>query len=189
MIITVLHPTLVAWLAGNGRSVMRPSLYKFNLQHPPTAVAEIHGAMASHGPAAMLLHTRELLTLLPGRWEHRGRVQTLLAAPVTHVVDLSGCWLPGQSIPLVALLADPVLAAARPDAVRLLRCDRGEPASPRTMEEGILWRTVTATYDRPGSTPKTTTRDLARDDLAGAAEFFNAAWEMVGFDAEGVHRG
>lgn len=179
MLITVLHPTVAAWLTRDGRGLALPRVYKLELQHPETAVAEIHGAMASQGPMATLLHTREVLTFLPARWEHRGRVQTLLAAPVTHLVDLSGCWLPGQGVPLAVLFSDPALAAERPATVRVLRCDRGEPTSPRTMEEGILWRSVTATYDRPGSTPKTTTRDFVRDDLAGARAFLDEAWRMV----------
>ena len=130
--------------------------------HALASLASFTGASET-GRVALPVVRRWLLKALDALETHG-----LLSAPLTHVVDLSGAYLPGQGTPLAVLLSD---AAAPPSpTVRVLRCDGAEPERPERMGDGRVWRAIVEAWDTAGATDWTTTADVPRD--AGALRAF-----------------
>jgi len=104
-----------------------------------------------------------------------GALGTALAGPdepgfaVTHIVDLGGVYLPGQGTCVWVLFTGDAVVCP---TVRVMRCDRGEPETPRRPEKGLVWSAIAAgfAWDTLGSTDWTTTVDVPRDDVAAVVE-------------------
>lgn len=84
---------------------------------------------------------------------------------VTHVIDLSGAYVPGHGEPTVI-----IAARARPPVdpdVRVLRCLHSEPKMPPEPRAGLVWSSVLRHFDTPGMGDDWTRCDLvARETLA-----------------------
>jgi hypothetical protein len=68
---------------------------------------------------------------------------------LTHVVDTSGAFIPGHGTPTVILFGRNQPPAA--DAVRSVLGIRGEPSTPADPTKGLVWSSIVAQIDTPGS--------------------------------------
>ena len=156
----VLAPPLAQWLLGDApdrRALVVPAAASTD----PAAWTEMLLPLLHAESAAVVLPFATLLALLDhARREPIG--STLLWAPVSHVLDLSCAYLPGQAVPLAAILTtgrfarathrwSRTLAGARPGHVRVLRCAQGDGAANGTIESCRVWESIQAFYDTPGT--------------------------------------
>lgn len=91
--------------------------------------------------------------------------QWVPAHDLTHVLDSSGAYIPGHGTPTVLLFG----RNRRPVAstVRTVMGIRGEPTRPAEPEKGIVWSSIIALVDRPGSASDyVSVVDLERGRLA-----------------------
>jgi hypothetical protein len=68
---------------------------------------------------------------------------------ITHIIDLSGAYIPGHGTPTVILLGRP--RSSTSETVRAVLGIRGEPATPANPSKGLVWSAVIGQIDRPGS--------------------------------------
>ena len=165
---TFLSPDFARWLTRDGRVAVT---YWADSSAQQGAADELAHALASLASFTGASETGRVALPVVRRWLLKAldalETHGLLSAPLTHVVDLSGVYLPGQGTPLAVLLSD---AAAPPSpTVRVLRCDGAEPERPERMGDGRVWRAIVEAWDTPGSTPWTATADVERRAPAVAA--------------------
>ncbi len=83
---------------------------------------------------------------------------------LTHVIDLGGCYLPGQAMPTMLLLARAQPPAS--ETVLVLEYLLGEPATPAHPEDGLVWRSVLRHARAPGGDEWTRCAAVPRSSLA-----------------------
>lgn len=66
----------------------------------------------------------------------------------THMLDTSGAYIKDVGTPTLLLLR--LDCQQTPGSARFALGNRGEPETPRTPEEGLVWRSLTAHYDEAG---------------------------------------
>ncbi|MFJ6015358.1 BREX-2 system adenine-specific DNA-methyltransferase PglX [Streptomyces sp. NPDC092952] len=90
---------------------------------------------------------------------------------LTEVIDTSGAFIPGHGTPTVILVGSSKEGSQRRTTIRTVRSVQGEPSVPEEgkEEEGLVWSSISAQIDSPGSTSQW----VAVDDLA-SRDFF--AW-------------
>ncbi|MFD9848707.1 BREX-2 system adenine-specific DNA-methyltransferase PglX [Streptomyces parvus] len=70
---------------------------------------------------------------------------------LTEVIDTSGAYIPGHGTPTVILVGRRRGGAGRSDTVRTVRSIQGEPSAPANPAAGLVWESITALVDSPGS--------------------------------------
>ena len=164
MILTSLFSELARWLTENGRRlVVMPTPYGKSQQ----GEQELFEAtwQISYGPCAVVTYRRAIVRMLRVPPDPRGPRPLLSdhkGTSVTHLIDLGGCYIQGQGVPLAVMLAsnDPL-----PPAVRVVTNLRGEPRKPAREEWGRVYKDLLASWDRPGETPWSQTQDVPRGDV------------------------
>jgi len=82
---------------------------------------------------------------------------------LTHVIDTSGAYIPGHGTPTVVLVGRhrrPVMA----QPVRAVLGIKGEPSTPSSPAQGLVWRSIVDQLDCPGaSSVFVSVSDTARD--------------------------
>ncbi|MFJ7115437.1 BREX-2 system adenine-specific DNA-methyltransferase PglX [Streptomyces albogriseolus] len=68
-----------------------------------------------------------------------------------EVIDTSGAYIPGHGTPTVILVGKRRDDSGRSRTVRTVRSVQGEPGAPERPEEGLVWRSIVAQIDHPGS--------------------------------------
>lgn len=69
---------------------------------------------------------------------------------LTHVIDTSGAYLPGHGTPTVILVGRNRGPVSR--TVRAVMGIRGEPVTPETPREGLVWTSIVNNLEAPGTT-------------------------------------
>ncbi|CAE6821202.1 hypothetical protein R69658_05857 [Paraburkholderia aspalathi] len=92
---------------------------------------------------------------------------------LTHVVDTSGATIPGHGIPTVILFGRH--RAPVGDLVRAVMGIKGEPSTPDDPAQGLVWSSILAQIDRPGSE----SAFLSVSDIERAV-FGNHPWSIGG---------
>lgn len=76
--------------------------------------------------------------------------QVLPGLDLTHVIDTSGCYIPGHGTPTVILFGrNQCPPPQRP--VRAVQGIRGEPGRPENAADGMVWNAMVETIAKPGS--------------------------------------
>lgn len=88
--------------------------------------------------------------------------QVLPSLDLTHVIDTSGCYIPGHGTPTVILFGrNQKPSAKRP--VRAVQGIRGEPGRPDDAAHGKVWTSMVENIGRPGAeTPWLSVEDVER---------------------------
>jgi hypothetical protein len=88
--------------------------------------------------------------------------QVLPGLDLTHVIDTSGCYIPGHGTPTVILFGrNQIPSAKRP--VRAVQGIRGEPGRPDDAAHGKVWTAMVDNLGRPGAeTPWLSVADVER---------------------------
>ncbi|WP_405624107.1 BREX-2 system adenine-specific DNA-methyltransferase PglX [Streptomyces sp. NBC_01396] len=73
---------------------------------------------------------------------------------LVEVIDTSGAYIPGHGTPTVVLVGRPRAGSAGSGAVRAVRGVLGEPATPKSAENGLVWRAIVEHIDEPGAPSK-----------------------------------
>jgi hypothetical protein len=114
--------------------------------------------------------------------------QVLPSLDLTHVIDTSGCYIPGHGTPTVILFGrNQIPSAKRP--VRAVQGIRGEPGRPDDAAHGKVWTAMVENIGKPGSeTPWLSVADVDR------SVFGQHPWSLGGGGAselkalvEGIH--
>ncbi|MGX5209420.1 BREX-2 system adenine-specific DNA-methyltransferase PglX [Streptomyces violaceus] len=94
--------------------------------------------------------------LIEGYFRHRVELR--------EVIDTSGSYIPGHGTPTVILVGKRRGDSGRSRTVRTVRSVQGEPGAPEHPEEGLVWRSIVAQIDHPGSASLwVSVDDLERD--------------------------
>jgi len=84
---------------------------------------------------------------------------------LTHVIDISGAYIPGHGTPTVILFGRRRLPRAG-SSIRAALGVRGEPAQPQDPANGLVWQAIIRQIERPGSESEwVSVVDLAREDM------------------------
>lgn len=183
MILTSLFSELAVWLSQGRDLVCLPTPSRF--EEGETELSEVGWVVASGRPAAIFTSKRVIQRMLAGPGAGEGCTRPLLAPVrrvgprvdrvepgpgshgVTHLLDLGGTFIPGQSCPLWVILTGPALTPT----VRVMRCHRGEPETFPSPEQGKVFRTIVeGAWDRVGTTKWTDTVDVLRAEPAWVAQ-------------------
>jgi len=92
---------------------------------------------------------------------------------LTHVVDMSGAYIPGHGTPTVVLFGRN--RSPYGDAVRAVLGIKGEPSTPDDASQGLVWQSIVRQIDRAG----------AEDDFTSSADvlritFASHPWSIGG---------
>ena len=170
MILTHLFPELARWLTEPHRALVVMPTPRSKSEQGDTELFEA-GAALSRGPCALVTYDRAIVRMLRATTDAQGFPRALLGDHggfvVTHILRLGGCYIPGQGVPL-AVLVGGAGTVERP--VRVLRCVRGEPKTPRTPARGKVYQDILASWDRPGETEWSRTVDVPRADVTQVVE-------------------
>ncbi|MFS0693582.1 BREX-2 system adenine-specific DNA-methyltransferase PglX [Streptomyces nitrosporeus] len=93
---------------------------------------------------------------------------------LTEVIDTSGAFIPGHGTPTVILVGSTKEGSQRQQTIRTVRSAQGEPSAPKEgkEEEGLVWSSIKAQIDSPGSTSQW----VAVDDLTSSDFFAQHPW-------------
>lgn len=84
---------------------------------------------------------------------------------LSHVIDLSGAYIPGHGTPTVILIGRP--RSALTQTIRAVLGIKGEPSTPDDPAHGLVWSAIVAQVDRPGSESDfISSSDIARERFA-----------------------
>lgn len=84
---------------------------------------------------------------------------------LTHLIDVSGAYIPGHGTPTVILCGRNRVPLS--GVVRTVMGIRGEPSTPVDPERGLVWSSITELVDEPGSQSEyVSVVDLARERLS-----------------------
>lgn len=127
---------------------------------------QVHGIVEAFDRAYRGDH---LAIFVPAGLMRRARSRVLVEQDLplwdlTHVLDLGGCYLLGQPMPTMLLLA-----RAQPpssETVLVLERLRGEPATPARPEDGLVWQSVLRHARAPGGDEWTRCAAVPRSSLA-----------------------
>lgn len=155
-------PMLMRWILAQRRTlVVQPPLLR---QHIGCMDRCIIDWPQVGEDAAVIVSSRQLRLYLEAQAVHR--VAEGLHPHVTHILDISGAFLPGLAAPHVMVLVErrghrtPV-RPVRP-TVRVMAGIRGEPSQPNTPEEGQVWRAFCGFWDTIGGNEWVRTVDAPR---------------------------
>ena len=165
MIVTSLFSELARWLTESQRTLVVMPTPRSKSEKGADELYEA-GAALARGPCAIVTYKRAIVRMLRATPDAQGFPRALLGDhagfAVTHILDLGGCYLPNQCVPVAVIFAE----ATRTDRpVRVLQNVRGEPATPRTPARGKVYQDLLASWDRPGETPWSRTLDVPRADV------------------------
>lgn len=173
----IVPPLLARWLIDHGRTLVVQSSLMGVPGVPPRRCwaaldrdAEAWGIYG--GSPAVLLASRVLRAWVEDR-AARGLPEAIHPS-ASHLIDLSGAYLPGAPVPSWLVLLDPP-GAPRRKTLRVLRCLRGEPQQPERPEDGVVWRSILERWDSPGADEWVACADSAR-----TAEAVALAWMWSG---------
>lgn len=94
---------------------------------------------------------------------------------LTEVIDSAGAYIPGHSTPTVILVGRPRKGEQRNSHIRSVRGIQGEPATPENAADGLVWRSIVAQIDHPGSCDDW----VAVDDLPRDRFFSKHPWVLA----------
>ncbi|MFE2104177.1 BREX-2 system adenine-specific DNA-methyltransferase PglX, partial [Streptomyces sp. NPDC059468] len=97
------------------------------------------------------------------------------AVELTEVIDTSGAYIPGHGTPTVILVGKRRGGDARSPVIRTVRSVEGEPAAPKSGEEGLVWRAIIEQIDKPGSVSQW----VSVDDLDRKKYFGRQPWILA----------
>lgn len=84
---------------------------------------------------------------------------------LSHVLDLSGAYIPGHGTPTVILEGRPRTPTTQ--TIRAVLGIKGEPSTPEDPAKGLVWRAIVDQIDRPGSESEyVSCADVARERFA-----------------------
>ena len=85
---------------------------------------------------------------------------------LTHVIDVSGAYIPGHGTPTVILMGRRRMPRSS-STIRAVLGIRGEPSQPPVPEKGFVWQAIVGQVDTPGSESEwVSVADLERSRLA-----------------------
>ncbi|MGW0537639.1 BREX-2 system adenine-specific DNA-methyltransferase PglX [Streptomyces sp. NPDC003032] len=86
---------------------------------------------------------------------------------LTEVIDTSGAYIPGHGTPTVILVGQPRSGKERGATIRAVMSIQGEPSTPKTPAEGVVWQAIVEQIDLPGSESQwVSTQELERAELS-----------------------
>lgn len=92
---------------------------------------------------------------------------------LTHIIDTSGAYIPGHGTPTVVLFGKNVTPATK--TIRTVMGIKGEPSTPKTPSQGIVWSGIVNEIDTPGFQGTfITVGDVPRESLR------THPWSLVG---------
>ncbi|WP_328772059.1 BREX-2 system adenine-specific DNA-methyltransferase PglX [Streptomyces sp. NBC_00286] len=94
---------------------------------------------------------------------------------LTEVIDSAGAYIPGHSTPTVILVGRPRKGKQRSSHIRSVRGIQGEPATPENAAHGLVWQSIVAQIDHPGSSDDW----VAVDDLERDRFFSRHPWVLA----------
>ncbi|MCZ7434172.1 BREX-2 system adenine-specific DNA-methyltransferase PglX [Streptomyces sp. WMMC1477] len=94
---------------------------------------------------------------------------------LTEVIDTSGAYIPGHGTPTVILVGNRRSGGARPTRVRTVRSIQGEPETPQSGEDGLVWQSIVKQIDKPGSVSPW----VSVDDLDRTRYFSKKPWILI----------
>ncbi|WP_367323601.1 BREX-2 system adenine-specific DNA-methyltransferase PglX [Streptomyces sp. HUAS ZL42] len=97
------------------------------------------------------------------------------AVELTEVIDTSGAYIPGHGTPTVILVGRQRGGDRRSPVIRTVRSVQGEPAAPKSAEEGLVWRSIVEQIDKPGSVSQW----VSVDDLSREKYFGKQPWVLA----------
>ncbi|MBG0825725.1 BREX-2 system adenine-specific DNA-methyltransferase PglX [Planomonospora sp. ID91781] len=87
---------------------------------------------------------------------------------LVEVIDTSGAYIPGHGTPTVILIGTCRAGKIRSETVRAVRSVQGEPYTPKSGEDGLVWNAIVKQIDNPGSTSQwVSVGDLGRERYFG----------------------
>lgn len=92
-----------------------------------------------------------------------------------EVIDTSGAYIPGHGTPTVILVGRSREGAARQGTIRTVRSVQGEPAAPKSAEDGFVWRAIVDQIEQPGSAGQW----VSVDDLERGKYFGKQPWVLA----------
>lgn len=94
---------------------------------------------------------------------------------LTEVIDTSGAYIPGHGTPTVILVGQPRSGKERGATIRAVMSIQGEPSTPPTPAEGVVWQAIVEQIDLPGSESQwVSAQELER------AELSTHPWSLAG---------
>ncbi|WP_435847809.1 BREX-2 system adenine-specific DNA-methyltransferase PglX [Streptomyces hygroscopicus] len=94
---------------------------------------------------------------------------------LTEVIDTSGAYIPGHGTPTVILVGRRRSGGNRTETIRTVRTIQGEPEAPENGEDGLVWNSIVAQVDQPGSISQW----ISVDDLQRARYFNKQPWMLT----------
>lgn len=94
---------------------------------------------------------------------------------LAEIIDTSGAYIPGHGTPTVILIGRPMAGAGRSSTIRTVRSIQGEPSTPETGDEGLVWRAIVGQLDKPGSVSEW----VSVDDLDRGRYFGKLPWVLT----------
>ncbi|EST37413.1 hypothetical protein N566_13115 [Streptomycetaceae bacterium MP113-05] len=94
---------------------------------------------------------------------------------LAEVIDTSGAYIPGHGTPTVILIGRRRVGSARPTTIRTVRSVQGEPSTPTSGEEGLVWQEIVKKIDTPGTVGKW----VSVDDLDRERYFGKQPWVLA----------
>jgi hypothetical protein len=99
---------------------------------------------------------------------------------LTHIIDTSGAYIPGHGTPTVVLFGRQRFPRSN-STIRAVLGIRGEPCQPPDPENGLVWQSIMAYVDDPGTeTEWVSVSDVPRD------QFAVHPWGIAGGGAAGL---
>ncbi|MGW5396856.1 BREX-2 system adenine-specific DNA-methyltransferase PglX [Streptomyces sp. NPDC003952] len=103
---------------------------------------------------------------------------------LTEVIDTSGAYIPGHGTPTAILVGKCRGGTRRSETIRTVRSIQGEPAAPENAEEGLVWNSIVAQIDKPGSISQW----VSVDDLERRRYFARQPWILAAGGLEMVEQ-
>ncbi|MFJ5933613.1 BREX-2 system adenine-specific DNA-methyltransferase PglX [Streptomyces sp. NPDC093071] len=94
---------------------------------------------------------------------------------LTEVIDTSGAYIPGHSTPTVILIGKHRDGRKRSTTIRTVRSIQGEPTTPESGQDGLVWNAILRQIDTPGSASQW----ISVDDLDRDRYFSKKPWVLV----------
>ncbi|MFD9841071.1 BREX-2 system adenine-specific DNA-methyltransferase PglX [[Kitasatospora] papulosa] len=94
---------------------------------------------------------------------------------LTEVIDTSGAYIPEHGTPTVILVGKPRGGSGRSATIRTVRSVQGEPITPQSAKDGLVWRAIVEQIDDPGSVSQW----VSVDDLGRERYFGRQPWVLA----------